>query len=147
MDWKQKIMSDLRLQARRNVEEAVKEIIYVIEKRLDQGVGSKGRFSGYSRSHSRRRVYEGLQDRDKDLYFSGTMRSSIQDTKWKETPMSVEVTVGFTGQAHRRNDQKDSPTNKDIAVWFEKREKQKVLSLAPQEKSVIEEKYKVKIHD
>ena len=126
--------------------DAAQEYISIVRERTKKGQGAYEKYTPYGRSHKRRREKKGLQTKDKDLHFSGTMFDSVRlkDIRWEGN--TVTGTVDFSGQAYRRDDQKPA-TNKDLAVWFEKREDQKVLKTTPQEKEAIYQKYSVHVND
>jgi len=145
MEIKEALLEEARALMRENMRKAIDEAKRMIMSRADRGMGSQRRFSDYKRSHRWRRQQEGLQTQHKDLQFSGTMFSNITEN-WKEGFDEIRVEIDFGGQAHRRSDQ-GPRTNKDIAVWFEEREEQKILSLTSMEKNTIEEKYLVTVHD
>ncbi len=145
MEITEALLQEARAIMRKNMRDAIDRAKSMIIARADRGMGTERRFSDYGRSHKWRRQKEGLQTQHKDLQFSGTMFKNITE-KWDEGFDEIRVQIDFGGEAHRRPDQKQR-MNKDIAVWFEEREGQKILSLTGTEKKKIEETFSVTVHD
>lgn len=147
MGWQEEVRQKVLFKARQNLQEAEKEVRSIILSYLSAGMHPSGDdYSDYSRSHGRRREKAGLQTADKDLEFSGTMLNNLK-TRYNVKGGAIQASIDFEGKAHRRDDQRDAPDNKDIAVWFEEREGRKILSLTEQQKKDIYEKYGVEVHD
>jgi hypothetical protein len=157
MDWYDALMIQVARRCEQALTEAKREVIKSITDRAKKGQSSEGDYSDYRRSQRKRRSDAGLQTSYKDLHFSGTMFSSLQETSRVYQVIDgvaalSMVEINFTGQAYRRADQqphhKHEPvSNLDIATWTGEKENKQVLRLAPNEKKRIEAKYNIIIHD
>jgi hypothetical protein len=152
MDWQDRIIEKWQEKARQQVDLAKDEVIKTLQAMWKQGQGSKGVFSSgssafgwYSESHGRRREKKGKQTSKVDLNYSGTLTNSIKEKERVDTPQRVAVTIGFTGNASRRPDQKDSITNSQLAGYLGIQLDQDVLRLTETDRAKIQQKYGVKI--
>lgn len=146
MDWVEEIYRQARIWAEQDLRNAAQEYINVVRERTRKGEGAYERYTPYGRSQKYRREKKGLQTKDKDLHFSGTMFDSVRlkDVRWEGD--TIMGTIDFSGQAYRRSDQKPA-ANKDLAVWFEERQGQKVLKATAEEKEAIYQKFLVHVND
>lgn len=145
MDWKDKTLKIILQASVRDVEAARDEVIKSWKETLMRsGRIGEETLSPYSRSHANRRRYAGRQVRVKDLMFSNTMRESLKEVQRDITADKVEVTVGFTGEAHRRKDQQNM-TNVKLAERLSNQQMGGggILKLSNMEKERIERKYNV----
>ena len=152
MDWVEEIYRQARLLAEQDLRDAAQEYISIVRERTKKGQGAYEKYTPYGRSHKRRREKKGLQTKDKDLHFSGTMFDSVRlkDVRWEGD--TIMGTIDFSGQAYRRSDQKshhkgEPAANKDLAVWFEERQGHKVLKATAEEKEAIYQKFLVHVND
>lgn len=146
-------MVEVARRCERTLLEAKGEVIKAITDRAKKGQGASGDYSDYQRSQRRRRDKKGLQTGYKDLHYSGTMFSSIQEVGREYKVIDgvaalATLEINFKGRAFRRADQKgDNASNLDIATWTGEREDKKVLRLAPNDKKRIQSKYNIIIDD
>jgi len=146
MGWKEQIEREARTVLKSNMEAAVAYARKSLTERFSRGRGAERVFPSYSRTHRYRREREGLQTGVKDVWFSGKMIGSIKED-WKEDADGIRVDLDFSGMANRRKDQKDNPSNRDIAVYFEKKQGQKLLKLSQEEKNFIQTMYSIRVDD
>jgi len=158
-EWQAKIMEEARKLMRENVLKAKDDAIKSLEKMWASGKKHDGSLSAYSEkrkkfypTHKERREAEGLRTAPKDFKFSGTLIKSLKETKRVDLPDRFEVTLAFTGKAHRRPDQKpghkyEPLSNQDVAKFLGMQEKTNIILLPPDEKDRIQRTYGVRIYD
>lgn len=133
--------------ARRNVEKAVQDVVEAYKKSLDEGKIEGGSLSPYGPSQRSRRRKRGLQTFKKDLQYSSTLVKSIKEVDRVQGDDFFQITIGFTGRAHRRDDQRDSFDNDTLATYLSRQQRggKPLLRLEKQVKERIEKKWGVTI--
>ena len=147
MDWGNALIRYAQRKMRENVNKAKNEFVNKYKDELSKGRVEDESLSPYRESQARRRSKKGLQTGNKDLMFSKTLVNSIKEVDRKEGYDFIEITIGFTGRAHRRDDQGDSLDNDRLANYLARQQRsgKPILRLSKQQKNDIELKYGVTI--
>jgi len=153
MDWQDRIIEKWQEKARQQVERAKDEVVKTLHAMWKQGQGSEGVFNSnpqttwgmYSKSHGRRREKKGKTTSKVDMNYSGTLVNSLKEKERVDTPSRVAVTIGFTGNASRRPDQRDKITNSQLSEYLSVQFDQELVRLKETDRKRIQEKYGVRI--
>ncbi len=146
MDFLEAIRNEGRQKMLDNLEGAKKDVIEAYKKGLKEGKAGEDTLSGYGRSQRYRRSKKGLQTARKDLQYSGTLLGSLKEVSRTQGDDFVEIELGFTGSAYRREDQ-SSLDNEALADHLSDQQLRgkPILKLSRQDTTRIEGKWGVKI--
>ena len=150
MDWKNEIRGKVLNMAVKAAMRARDEVIKTFKEELSSGRVGESNLPSYRPTQKWRREKKGLQTGTKDLQFSKTLVNSLKQLEMTIVGSTIEIKIGFVGQAYRRFDQNDSFSNDQLADYLSRQQVGDglpLLRLSDMQKNRIENKYKVGIYD